>query len=173
MRTTSVARTTTESIPREASSLGPAIHPGEILLEEFLKPLEMTQAAAAKTLGSLDCAPQRARAGQARGDRRHGAAAGAALQDDAAVLDAHAGQLRPEGGHGSPARAEAGQEVVAIWARRGAIGCKAPRHSWHLRQCWHCRLCNLQNPKAMTEFESHPLRHSKPLKIKRLVDPIF
>jgi addiction module HigA family antidote len=30
--------------------LGPAIHPGEILLEEFLKPLEMTQAAAAKTL---------------------------------------------------------------------------------------------------------------------------
>ena len=51
MRTTSVARTTTESIPREASSLGPAIHPGEILLEEFLKPLEMTQAAAAKTLG--------------------------------------------------------------------------------------------------------------------------
>ena len=51
MRTTSVARTTTESIPRDASSLGPAIHPGEILLEEFLKPLEMTQAAAAKKLG--------------------------------------------------------------------------------------------------------------------------
>jgi addiction module HigA family antidote len=50
MRTTSVARTTTESIPRDASSLGPAIHPGEILLEEFLKPLEMTQAAAAKAL---------------------------------------------------------------------------------------------------------------------------
>jgi addiction module HigA family antidote len=36
---------------REASSLGPAVHTGEILLEEFLKPLEMTQAAAAKTLG--------------------------------------------------------------------------------------------------------------------------
>jgi addiction module HigA family antidote len=51
MRTTSAARTTTESIPRDPSSLGPAIHPGEILLEEFLKPLEMTQAAAAKTLG--------------------------------------------------------------------------------------------------------------------------
>ena len=40
MRTTSAARTTTESIPRNASSLGPAVHPGEILLEEFLKPLE-------------------------------------------------------------------------------------------------------------------------------------
>jgi len=50
MRTTSVARTTTESIPRDASSPGPAIHPGEILLEEFLKPLNMTQAAGAKKL---------------------------------------------------------------------------------------------------------------------------
>ena len=51
MRTTSAVKTTTERIPREASSLGPAIHPGEILLEEFLKPLEMTQAAAAQKLG--------------------------------------------------------------------------------------------------------------------------
>ena len=51
MPTTSAARTTTESIPRNASSLGPAVHPGEILLEEFLKPLEMTQAAAAQKLG--------------------------------------------------------------------------------------------------------------------------
>lgn len=51
MRTTSAARTITNSIPRDASSPGPAIHPGEILLEEFLKPLEMTQAAAAKALG--------------------------------------------------------------------------------------------------------------------------
>jgi addiction module HigA family antidote len=51
MRTTSVARTTTESIPRDRSCLGPAIHPGQILLEEFLKALGMTQAAAAKTLG--------------------------------------------------------------------------------------------------------------------------
>jgi antitoxin HigA-1 len=51
MRTTSAARTITESIRRRADSLGPAIHPGEILLEEFLKPLEMTQAAAAKALG--------------------------------------------------------------------------------------------------------------------------
>lgn len=51
MRTTSAARTITEGIRRRADSLGPAIHPGEILLEEFLRPLEMTQAAAAKTLG--------------------------------------------------------------------------------------------------------------------------
>lgn len=51
MRTTSVVRTTTESIPRDASHPGPAIHPGEILLEEFLQPLGMTQVAAAKALG--------------------------------------------------------------------------------------------------------------------------
>lgn len=51
MRTMSVAKTTTESIPRDAASVGPAVHPGEILLEEFLKPLEMTQAAAALRLG--------------------------------------------------------------------------------------------------------------------------
>jgi addiction module HigA family antidote len=51
MPTTSAARTTTESIPRDASSVGPAVHPGEILLEEFLRPLDMTQAAAAQKLG--------------------------------------------------------------------------------------------------------------------------
>ena len=51
MRTTSAARTTTDSIPRDASRPGPAIQPGEILLEEFLRPLEMTQAAAARALG--------------------------------------------------------------------------------------------------------------------------
>lgn len=51
MPTTSAARTTTDSIPRDASKPGPAIHPGEVLLEEFLRPLEMTQAVAAKTLG--------------------------------------------------------------------------------------------------------------------------
>jgi addiction module HigA family antidote len=51
MPTTSAARTTTDSIPRDASQPGPAVHPGEVLLEEFLRPLEMTQAAAAKALG--------------------------------------------------------------------------------------------------------------------------
>lgn len=51
MRTTSVAKTTTERIPRNPASLGPAVHPGEILLEEFLKPLGLTQTAAAQRLG--------------------------------------------------------------------------------------------------------------------------
>ncbi len=36
---------------RDPAALGPAIHPGEMLLEEFLKPLGLTQAEAARRLG--------------------------------------------------------------------------------------------------------------------------
>ena len=39
-----------------------------------------------------------------------------------------------------------------------ATACKAPRHCWHLRQSWHCGICNLQNLKGPVGFESHPLR---------------
>ena len=53
MRTTSAARTTTNSIPRDASSPGPAIHRASMALEEFLRPLGMTQAAAARALGVI------------------------------------------------------------------------------------------------------------------------
>lgn len=38
-------------ITRDSSWLGPAISPGEILLEEFLKPLGVGQADAARRLG--------------------------------------------------------------------------------------------------------------------------
>jgi addiction module HigA family antidote len=47
MPTKSAART----ITRNASMLGPAIHPGEMLLEEFLKPLGLGQVEAARRLG--------------------------------------------------------------------------------------------------------------------------
>jgi len=40
-----------------------------------------------------------------------------------------------------------------------AIACKAPRHSWHLRQSRQSGLCNLQNLREWIRFESHPLRH--------------
>ncbi len=43
----SVART----IPRDPNSLGPAIHPGEMLLKEFLEPLGLTQVEVARRLG--------------------------------------------------------------------------------------------------------------------------
>ena len=36
---------------REPGWLGPAIHPGEMLLEEFLKPMGMAQTEAARRLG--------------------------------------------------------------------------------------------------------------------------
>ncbi len=47
MPTRSPART----IIRDPALAGPAIHPGEMLLEEFLKPLGLTQVEAARQLG--------------------------------------------------------------------------------------------------------------------------
>jgi antitoxin HigA-1 len=47
MPTKSASRT----ITREPSWLGPAIHPGEMLLEEYLKPLGVGQVDAARQLG--------------------------------------------------------------------------------------------------------------------------
>lgn len=47
MPTKSAART----ITRDPAALGPVIHPGEMLLEEFLKPLRLTQIEAAQQLG--------------------------------------------------------------------------------------------------------------------------
>jgi hypothetical protein len=49
--------------------------------------------------------------------------------------------------------------VAAVARPVGAIGCKASRHRWHLRQRRHLRICNLQNLKGRIGFESHPLRH--------------
>lgn len=53
MPTTSAARTTTKpaSLPRDSSVLGPMIHPGEMLLEEFLRPLGLQQSVVADELG--------------------------------------------------------------------------------------------------------------------------
>lgn len=39
------------TITPDPAWLGPAIHPGEMLLEEYLKPLGLTQAQAARQLG--------------------------------------------------------------------------------------------------------------------------
>lgn len=53
MPSTSGARTTTRpaSLPRDSSVLGPRVHPGEMLLEEFLRPLGLQQSVAADELG--------------------------------------------------------------------------------------------------------------------------
>jgi addiction module HigA family antidote len=40
-----------KTITRDPSWLGPAVHPGEILAEEFLAPLSLTQVDAARQLG--------------------------------------------------------------------------------------------------------------------------
>lgn len=47
MPTKSAAKT----ITRDPSWLGPAVHPGEVLREEFLAPLGLTQVEAARELG--------------------------------------------------------------------------------------------------------------------------
>jgi antitoxin HigA-1 len=45
------SKSTSRTITRAASWLGPAIHPGELLLEEYLKPMGIGQVEAAKALG--------------------------------------------------------------------------------------------------------------------------
>jgi antitoxin HigA-1 len=44
-------KSASKTITRDPSWLGPAIPPGEILLEEFLKPMEIGQVDAARRLG--------------------------------------------------------------------------------------------------------------------------
>lgn len=53
MPTTSAARTITKraNLPRDPGTLGPLIHPGEMLREEFLRPLDLPQSAVADELG--------------------------------------------------------------------------------------------------------------------------
>lgn len=46
-----LTKSTLKTITRDPSWLGPAIPPGEMLLEEFLKPLGLGQVAAARRLG--------------------------------------------------------------------------------------------------------------------------
>lgn len=52
MPATSAARTITRpaSLPRDSAAPGPVIHPGEMLLEEFLRPLGLQQSVAAGEL---------------------------------------------------------------------------------------------------------------------------
>jgi addiction module HigA family antidote len=45
------SKSPSRTITRDASWLGPAIHPGELLLEEYLNPLGIGQVEAAKRLG--------------------------------------------------------------------------------------------------------------------------
>ena len=53
MPTTSAVRTITKSanLLRDPGVIGPMIHPGEMLLEEFLRPLGLPQSAVADELG--------------------------------------------------------------------------------------------------------------------------
>ena len=45
------SKSTSRTITRDASWLGPVVHPGEVLLEEYLKPMEIGQVEGAEALG--------------------------------------------------------------------------------------------------------------------------
>jgi antitoxin HigA-1 len=50
-RETTLMKSATKTTPRDPKWLGPAVHPGEMLREEFLSPLGLTQVEAARELG--------------------------------------------------------------------------------------------------------------------------
>jgi hypothetical protein len=64
----------------------PPTTPGKVLLEEFLKPLEVSQYQLAKDVGVPASADQRNRPRQARRDGRHCIAAGPVLRHLRALL---------------------------------------------------------------------------------------
>ncbi len=107
MRTKSASKT----ITRDPDWLGPAISPGEMLLEEFLKPSGLGRVEAARRLGISLNRLNEIVLGK-RGHGRHRAAPGTPVQDVAAVLDATAGRL------GSPSGTRArGEGVVTAPSR--------------------------------------------------------
>ena len=67
------SKSRSKTITRDPNWLGPAMLPCEILLEEFLKPLELGQLEAARRLGDLAQPPERDCIGQARHHRGYGA----------------------------------------------------------------------------------------------------
>jgi len=65
----------------------PAIHPGEILLEEFMKPLRLSQNALARDLGVDPRSSQSDCEWQTRNHGNYGPALGAILPNDTRFLD--------------------------------------------------------------------------------------
>ena len=80
-------------ITREPNWLGPAIPPGEILLEEYLKPLGLGQVQAAERLGISLNRLNEIVLGKRGITREYGGAAVASAQDVGAALDPAAGRL--------------------------------------------------------------------------------
>jgi len=55
-------------------------------------------------------------------------------------------------------RVTKGKKPTAVETSWRAPACKVPRHSWQLWHLWYFGICNLQKPKSLIGFESHPLR---------------
>jgi hypothetical protein len=87
MRTKSASKT----ITRDPEWLGPAIPPGEILLEEYLKPLGLGQLEAAQRRGNSLNRLNEIVSREARHHRGHGAATREAPENVTAAPDATSG----------------------------------------------------------------------------------
>ena len=86
-------RSKSKIITRDPNWPGPAIHPGEMLLEEFLKPLGVQQAEAAKRLGISTNRLNEVCAREASNHGGYGGEAVADVEDLASVLGAPTGGL--------------------------------------------------------------------------------
>lgn len=85
MPTKSKSRTTTSATPRLPSNRPPT-HPGKMLLEEFVKPLGLTQTELATRLGVSFSASERDHQWTAVGHARHGTETGSGAGDDGRLL---------------------------------------------------------------------------------------
>ncbi len=79
---------------RQMDDLIANIHPGEILREEFLEPLGISQNRLAREIGVRRPAHKRDRSGEAGGHRRHGPATRPLFRNDRRLLDGSANGLR-------------------------------------------------------------------------------
>jgi addiction module HigA family antidote len=100
-------------ITREPDWLGPAIPPGEILLEEYLKPLGLGQVQAAERLGISLNRLNEIVLGKCGITADTALAAVATPEDVAATLDAASGRLGSA--PGTPARAAEGVVGVSLY----------------------------------------------------------
>jgi hypothetical protein len=93
---------------------GPAIPPGEILLEEYLKPLGLGHVDAARRLGASLNRSNEIMLGKRR-IAGHGDSARAPAEDVSATLDAAAGRLGPARGPCSARRGGRREDELMSW----------------------------------------------------------
>ncbi len=98
---------------------GPPTHPGTMLLEEFLKPLGLSQVELAERIGVSFPRVNENRPWKARRDTGHGASVGAAVRDGGTVLAESSTRLGPVPCRPLAGRAEYQQDPATSTGGRG------------------------------------------------------